>query len=419
MNKLVKTFGVIVASSLLLAACGGSKDKKGSLGDLKAKLEKLKKEKSSLEGEIRKLSDQIQKADTSAGTQSAILVSTAPVITDSAFAHYIELQGKINTDEGLAYVAPKGQGGLVTQVLVKPGQRVAKGQLVVKLDDAIARQQVAAAQQGVAQAKQQLGVLKARLDQAQSIYTRTQNLWNQGIGAEIQVINAKADVDALTAQLRGAEAGVATAQAGVRQAQEAANMSNVYAGISGMVEQVNVRPGEAFTGVVGQGKPQIVIVNDNATVKAEVPVPDRYAGKVVKNAKVLVDVPDLDTTIEAKITMVGGSIDLTTRSFMAEAKLGVIKTLKPNMTATIRIQDELKRNAVVVDANLVQPDETGKFVYIVVNENGKMIARKKTVITDGEVYKGKIAVKEGLTGGEMIITEGFQNVYDGQVVRTK
>ena len=62
------------------------------------------------------------------------------------FTHYIELQGKIDAD-GIAYVAPTGQGGLVKAVYVKLGSRVNKGQLILKLDDAMARQVVIAAQQ--------------------------------------------------------------------------------------------------------------------------------------------------------------------------------------------------------------------------------------------------------------------------------
>jgi RND family efflux transporter MFP subunit len=275
----------------------------------------------------------------------------------------------------------------------------------VKLDDAIARQQVITAQQ-------QTGVLKARLTQAQTIYERYENLWKQNIGAEIQVINAKADVDALAAQLRAAQAGVA-------QAQEAVNMSNVYAGISGTVEQVNVRPGEFFNGVSPDRKPQILIVNENASLKAEVPVPDKYAKNVVKGAIVNIDIPDLDTTINnAKITMVGGSVDPVTRSFMAEAKLGINKKLKPNLTITMRIQDAVAKNAIVVKVNLVQTDEQGKYVYVMVKEGDKMVARKKTVTISGEAYKGLIQIGSGLSRDELIITEGFQTVYDGQTVTT-
>ena len=159
------------------------------------------------------------------------------------FSHYIDLQGKISSS-GIGYVAPKGQGGLIRSIYVSVGQRVGVGQQVLKLDDAIQRQQLASAQQAVSQ-------VKTRLAQYQTVYERYQNLWKQNIGAEINVINAKADVDAMAAQLRSAEAGVA-------QAAEALDMTNVRAGMSGVVEEVNVRVGEFFSGATQQGG-QIVI----------------------------------------------------------------------------------------------------------------------------------------------------------------
>jgi hypothetical protein len=46
-----------------------------------------------------------------------------------------------------------------------------------------------------------------------------------------------------------------------------------------------------------------------------------------------------------------------------------------------------------------------------------MVARKKIVIV-GETYNGIIEIKSGLTGGDLVITEGYQTVYDGQAVTT-
>ena len=233
MKRSTTALTLIAAAGFLLASCGGSsaKDKKGDTGDLKVKLEKLKKEKNTLDADIRKLEDQIKQADPTAASQVQKLVSV-DTLRIQDFTHYIELQGKIDAD-GIAYVAPSGQGGQVKAVYVKVGQKVGKGQLILKLDDAMARQ-------GVIAAQQQTGQLKARLAQAQTVYERYQNLWKQNIGAEIQVINAKADVDALAAQLRAANAQVGMAQ-------EQANMSNVYAGISGVVDEMNVKVGEFFS----------------------------------------------------------------------------------------------------------------------------------------------------------------------------
>lgn len=400
MNNILKiSFAAIIAVTLI--ACGaGAKDKKGAVGDIKAKLEKLKKEKSTLDADIRKLEEELAKADPSAAKQVAKLVAVDTLRVQD-FVHYIELQGKISSS-GIGYVAPKGGGGLIRAIYVKVGQKVGVGQLVLKLDDAIQRQSLIAAQQAT-------GQLKARLAQAQTIYERYQNLWKQNIGAEINVINAKADVDALAAQLRSAEAQVA-------QAGEALDMTNVRAGLSGVIEQVNVRVGEFFTGATQQGG-QIVIVNASS-LKAEVPVPDNYVAKVKKGDKVLVSVPETGKApFESAISVVGAAIDPTTRSFLVEAKLPSDALLKPNQTATMKILDYEAKATIAVPINVVQSDEKGKYVYVMEKAGEKMVARKKTVNV-GEAYNGLMEIKSGLTGGEVIITEGYQTVYDGQSITT-
>lgn len=403
MNNILKvSFAAIIAVSLV--ACGaGAKDKKGDTGDMKVKLEKLKKEKNALDEDIRKLEDQIVKADPTAASQVQKLVSI-DTLRIQDFTHYIELQGKIDAD-GIAYVAPSGPGGQVKAVFVKVGQKIGKGQLVLKLDDAVARQSVIAAQQ-------QTGQLKARLAQAQTVYERYENLWKQNIGAEIQVINAKADVDAIAAQLRAANAQVAMAQ-------EQVNMSNVYAGISGVVDEMNVRVGEFFSpGSAAQPGMGIRIVN-SSNLKVVTPVPDNYISRVKKGDKVQVVVSESGKPpFESVISVVGASIDPKTRSFTTEAKLPSDPLLKPNQTATMKILDYAAKGAVAVPINVVQSDEKNKYVYVMEKAGDKMVARKK-IVSVGEAYNGLIEIKSGLTGGELIITEGYQTVYDGQSVLAK
>ncbi|HQX97946.1 MAG TPA: efflux transporter periplasmic adaptor subunit, partial [Chitinophagaceae bacterium] len=174
MKKTTTLLVFIAVTGFFLASCGaGAKDKKGDIGDMKVKLEKLKKEKNELDANIRKLEDDITKADPEAAKLVKKLV-TIDTLRIGDFSHYIELQGKIDA-EGIGYVAPSGQGGQVKAVYAKLGSRVSKGQLLLKLDDAMARQ-------GVVAAQQQTGVLKARLAQAQTVYERYQNLWKQNIG---------------------------------------------------------------------------------------------------------------------------------------------------------------------------------------------------------------------------------------------
>jgi RND family efflux transporter MFP subunit len=402
--KTMKYLPIVLVSAITLtfAACGsGAKEKKSEVTEMKLKVEKLKKEKSAIDAEIRQLEADIAKADPGS-VQTAKKLVAFDTVRVADFQHYIELQGKIDA-EGMAYVAPKGMGGVVKAVYVKPGQRVGRGQLILKLDDAVARQQVVLAQQSVSQ-------LKTRLAQAQTIYERHKGLWEQNIGSEIQVINAKADVDALQSQVNAANAQV-------RVAQETANMSNVYAEISGVVDIVNVKIGELFNPqTAGRPESGIRIVNNNQ-LKMVTEVPENYITRVKKGDKVVVVIPEAGKTINSTISAVGASIDITKRSFLAEAKLPSDNIIKPNQTAMMKILDYEVKGAVAVPVNVVQNDEKGKYVFVAETTGGRTVARKRNVDV-GESYGGLMEIKNGLKGGDVIITEGYQTVYDGQLVTT-
>jgi membrane fusion protein, multidrug efflux system len=170
--RTLSQIATLLALVITVAACGSSnKDAKGELTDKKNKVQKLKDERNKLDEDIKKLEIEIAKLDPNAVKAAPKLVATATV-QPGEFVHYIDLQGMITT-ENIYYVSPRGQGGQVKAIYVKEGQPVRKGQLVVKLDDAIYRQQIE-------QAKIQLAYLK-------DIYERRKNLWDQ-IGTRISVL---------------------------------------------------------------------------------------------------------------------------------------------------------------------------------------------------------------------------------------
>ncbi|HTN37179.1 MAG TPA: hypothetical protein VL053_08895, partial [Arachidicoccus sp.] len=61
--------------------------------------------------------------------------------------------------------------------------------------------------------------------------------------------------------------------------------------------------------------------------------------------------------------------------------------------------------------------EKGKFVMVATNSNGKLVAKKRRV-TIGLMYHDTLEVKSGLNKGDVIISDGFQNLYDGQPILT-
>lgn len=386
MQNVLKTASVI-AALVLLAACGGTttkveKGKDKIVAEKKAQLDKMKEDQKVLSDKIVALEEEIVTLDPSQKKENAKLVAIAPLETGS-FTHYIDLQGRIDATN-IAYVAPRGQGGLVKSIYIKQGDFVKKGQLLLKLDDAMAQKQI--------------DQLNSQLAYAKDILKRQQNLWDQHIGTEVQLLSAKNNVESIDKQ-------IATAK-------EQSSFSNVYAEMSGVAETVNVKVGEFF-----QGGPQIRIVNTN-DLKIVAQVPENYLDRVGVGSKVLVNFPDLGNKIIAtKVSVAGKLIDPNSRSFYIEAKMPADKSLRPNQIALVKIQDYTAKDVITIPVNTMQNDDKGKFVMVAVKESDKWIARKKPVEI-GQLYGDKVEVKSGLKAGEQIITDGFQGLYEGQPLTT-
>jgi membrane fusion protein, multidrug efflux system len=399
--KSIGTTALVMVAACILASCGNSK-KEGdaALNDKKAKLEKLKAEKSKSDAEIRKLEEELAKSDTNAASSAKVkLVSAAPVTTQN-FEHYIDLQGHVDADN-ISYISPRGMAGQVKAIYIREGQFVKKGQLVLKLDDAIA-------QQGIVASRKQLEGIKTQLAFAKNIYQRQKNLWDQGIGTEVQLITAKTNVEGLENQL-------ASAQESIKVGLEQLKTANVYSDVAGVVEKINLRVGETFTGVMQGVGPQIEVVN-KSSLKIVTNVPENYLTRVTRGMGVVIDIPDAGKKLNSSISLISQSIDPQQRGFIAEARIPSDGSLKPNQVAIMKIRDYSAPNAVVIPVNVVQSDEKGKYVYVVSKmSNGKLMASKKNIII-GETYGELVEVKAGLAASEQLITGGYQNLYEGQLI---
>lgn len=387
--KKIKDIAWATVIALSLTSCGSTEKKAndGGLADKKAKLEKLKNDKKKVEADITALETEIAKQDTSAGAKEKEKLVSLSVIEPGNFTHYIDLQGKIDA-ENIAYVTPRGMGGMVTAVYVKQGQPVRKGQLLLRLDNAVEQKQI-----------QQL---QTQLSYAKNIYQRQENLWKQNIGTEVQLLTAKNNVETLQKQIAASS--------------EQLSSANVYAQISGVADEVNIKVGETFSPqTASMAGIRIVNTNDLKVVAA---VPENYLGRVGVGSSLLITLPEQNNdTLRAKVTVAGKIIDPNSRSFNIEAKIPTGKNLRPNQLAMIKIQDYASASSISIPINTLQNDDKGKFVMVAVKENGKLIARKRP-INVGELYGDRLEVKSGLQNGDTLITEGFQGLYDGQLIAT-
>lgn len=369
----------------LVASCGNATvEKKGPAADKKAELAKLKAEQEELSKKIAKLEEEINAVDSTARVREKLV--TVETLQPQSFKHYIDLQGRVITDNEY-WVTPRGMGGQVRAIYVKEGQAVKKGQLLMKLD--------------AGTLEQQLEQAKIQLDYLKDIYQRRKNLWDQKIGTEVELIAAKNAVD--------------NQQKQIDLLNEQISYTNVTAEVSGVVDQVNIRVGEAFSSATATVA-GIKIVNPS-DLKVRVGVPENYLPHINRGTPVVVEVPDVGKTFNSTISYISQTINPTSRVFEAEAKIPVAPNIKPNLVAIVKLLDYQTNNTIVVPMRTVQTDQNGKYVYVLGQERGRNVAVKKQVEV-GQVYGEQIEIKSGLAAGDQLITQGYQGLYEGQIVTT-
>ena len=386
-----KGLTVVLGFSLLLAACGSSSvQKDDSLAGKKARLDSLKTQQEKLGKQIADLSDQIAKIDTSAGSKEKTKLVAFTALEPTSFTHYIDLQGNVDAIN-YSNLAPQGNGGVVRQVFVKQGDHVNKGQLVLKLDDAVQRQQLTNAQQQLAYAK--------------DLYQRRKNLWDEKIGTEVDLINAKNQVDQAEVQ--------------VKIYQEQLDWTSVYSDIPGTVNYLNIRPGEFFSSAVQaqtsvNNPAQLQIINTD-NLKVTVQVPEIYQERIRVGTPVKISLPGLNNKeITGVVHTVSPVISNNNRAFNVEVYI-TGKDIRANQVAVVKLQDYTASNVLTIPINTLQTDEKGKYVMVAIKNKDQLVAHKKS-ITIGQTYSDKVQVLSGLDSGDQLITDGFQGLYEGQPI---
>jgi membrane fusion protein (multidrug efflux system) len=382
---MYKTLTVIISASLLLASCGSSTVQKESpvgLQEKKARLDSLKSQQGRLEKEISVLQAEIDKQDSTGATREKAKLVALTTLAPTSFTHFIDLQGNVDA-VNTSWISPRGTGGVVTQLYVKQGDHVSQGQLLLKLDDAIQRQTLASDQ--------------TQLAYAQDLYQRRKNLWDEKIGTEVDLVNAKNQVD--------------QAQAKLKIDQQQLDFTGVYADIPGTVNVLNVKVGEAFS----QVSQSLQIVNTD-NLKVVVLVPEIYQERVRVGTPVKIDFPGLNNKeVIGTVAISGKVINADNRAFQVEIHIPNSSDIRANQVAIVKLQDYSATNVVTIPINTLQTDETGKYVLVGVQQQDRLVAHKKS-ITIGQTYGDKVQVTGGLEFGDKLITDGFQGLYEGQLI---
>jgi len=362
-----------MALVVFAVACGSTVDKK-------SELEKLKKEHDAIAAKIKTLEAELQVND-STKTDKVTSVSITEAKT-AEFNHFLEVQGKVDGEDNIAVSAQ--MVGAITAVYVKEGDAVRKGQTLAQIDNTVMLQQIASTKQ--------------QLEFATNLYNKQKSLWDQQIGSEVQYLSAKNTKENL-------EKAIATLN-------DQVEMTRIKSPINGSVEEVNLKVGQ----LASPGLPAVRVVNFSS-VKVIAEIAEAYAPKVKPGNKVVVFFPDFDTEINSQIRFTSKYINPINRTFQSEVRLGPSKVeYRANMMAIVKINDYRNPSAFSVPVTLVRETQSGKYIYVAKEENGKLVARRLPV-TVGSTYNGLVEITQGITAGDKIITTGFNSLIDGELIQ--
>lgn len=374
----MKKIFLITTLSVLIFSCG-KKEETATIDNLIASKNAtaLQAKKALIQADLAKIDEALATLDVK---KEEALVSVLTV-KDTVFSHYLEIQGSVNTKENIL-VQPEFQGTLVS-LNVKAGQRVSKGQVLGKIDDAGLSQQVASLENQYALAK--------------TTFERQKNLWSQKIGSEMQYLQAQTQM--------------ISAQRGVAQIKAQLEKTILKAPFTGTIDEVFVEKGQ----VVAPSQQGLMRIVNLSNMYVSTSVPETYIGKLKVGTEVHVFLTSLGKTYKGKVRQIGNFVNPNNRSFGIEVSVpNPENLLRPNQVANLKITDYFSKNAIVVPTNVIQEDgEKNKFVYTAINVSGKTGTAKKVIVKLGQSSNNVTEILSGLSSEAIVVSEGANAISDG------
>ena len=292
------------------------------------------------------------------------------------FLEQIRLTGVALADQDVMVAAE--ESGMIEEILVEKGARVAAGEPILEIDDDVLQAQVAQA--------------RAQAELAQQTWERRKTLWEEDrVGSEIAYLEARFAAEQTAANLEGLEARLAR--------------TTIRAPFDGVLDERRVEIGSMVS--PGQTVARVVAL---ARVKVAAGVPERYAPDVRAGGRATVYFDVLPgEAFPATISYVGASVNAQNRTFPIEIGMSNPRSLvKPEMVANVVVDRRSVDDAIVVPQDALVRVEEGYVVFV--DEDG--VAREREVAV-GPSQNNRVVVEHGLEAGDRLIVVGHRSVAEG------
>jgi membrane fusion protein (multidrug efflux system) len=267
----------------------------------------------------------------------------------------------------------------ITRVLVRAGDTVEQGQLIIELE----RSELESRQ---AQAEQSVKAAQARLTEAEQSLQRARSLQAQGLVAKAVLDEAQARNDSLTADL-------ANARQSAREATVTLSYTEIRSPISGRVVDRFAEPGDTAT----PGERLLALYNP-LSLRVEAAVRESLALPLRVGQALEVEIPALKKTIAGQIEEIVPAADSGSRSFLVKAQLELQDELMPGMYARLLVPAG-------TESLLLVPREFlgtyGQLDTLRVLQGGRV--ENRFVRIGRQFPQGQVEILSGLAAGETIV----------------
>ena len=290
-------------------------------------------------------------------------------------------------------VGVAGEGGMVTRVLVEPGQWVGAGQVLATVDRSVQTQTDASLSAQINVARADAALAQSELDRAQQLVARG--------------FVSKADIDRKTATRDSANARVRVAQAQLGEARARTGRLDIRAPAAGLVLTRGVEPGQ----IVSSASGVLFRMAKGGELELRAQLAEGDLARLSPGVQATVTPVGTNKSFAGQVWQVSPVIDPQTRQGVARIALGYNPALRPGGFAAANIVSGAVE-APQLPESAVQSDDAGNYVYVL-DGNNKVVRRAVTV---GDVSDSGVAITAGLSGNERVVLSAGAFLNAGQKV---
>jgi RND family efflux transporter MFP subunit len=335
----------------------------------------------------------------------AMSVDTAAA-TRAEMIDYITVVGNL-IGQSTVDVVPR-VGGRIESVNVRLGDRVSRGQTVVKIEDQAIREQVNQVRANVEVNQATVAARENDATVARNSLERARTSFERGLLSKEGLEDADSRYNSALSQVTVAKAQLVSTQARLDELSVTLADTNVVSPVDGFVGRRNLDAG-AFAGA----NTPVLSVVDIGTVRMVANLVEKDFSRVRQGAPALVEVDAFPgEQFTGQVSRVSPVFDPATRTATMEIEVpNPGYRLKPGMYARVRLTAERKPDALTVDRAAVVDVQGKRGVYVIEDD----VARFREVQT-GLSDPARIEVLAGITEGTRVITTGSLAVREGQRV---